>query len=205
MQRNLILMRDVTQPLDNSDELRGGFTHVHRGTDPGASELEAFCTSHRFPPQWVAKMLGLGAQAWLLIQDGQPIATGWLVREPFFIEEIGRTFDPRPDGDYYFGDFVAPAFRGNRLQRALICQRLAASRAAGRRWATALARDNNPASLRNYEREAFVPAAELITRSGCGLRLDRLRRLDFALPLSNFSPMGVSLPFSFYLGSVSNR
>src|SRR5689334_3569366 len=83
MQRNLILMRDVTQPLDHADEPRGQFIYVQRATDPGATELEAFCTAHRFPPAWVTKMLALGAQAWLLMQDGQAIATGWLVREPF--------------------------------------------------------------------------------------------------------------------------
>jgi GNAT superfamily N-acetyltransferase len=82
----------------------------------------------------------------------------WSTTHPFHVEEIGATFDPR-GGVYLFGDFVDPAHRGKKLQRALVSHRLAAARDQGLPFAYTLIHPSNAASLRSYAHEHFVPAA----------------------------------------------
>ena len=76
-------------------------------------------------------MLGQGGQAVCIMSDNKPVAAGWLIRGPFYVDEIRRSFDAGPDADYYLGCFVAEAARGHGLQRALIRARLKLSQDAG--------------------------------------------------------------------------
>src|SRR3982751_346890 len=126
MLRNLILTRDLSRPLEPR-AIPPGITlsEVRDVSSPSFSLIDDLCATHRFPAGWTAEMLAHGAHAWVLTApNGSAVAAAWLIRSPFFIEEIQRTFDPGPEGDYYFGDFVAPDFRGQHLQRLLINIRL---------------------------------------------------------------------------------
>jgi GNAT superfamily N-acetyltransferase len=201
MLRNLILTRDLSQP-DASQPTGPPPTEllpILETTDVLFPALNQFCASNGFPADWPARMLGNGAQALLTFDSAAPVATAWFIRKPFYLEEVRRTFDAGPDADYYFGDFVAPNARGRRLQRALIERRLHLSREAGRRWAIALTRDDNAASLNSYTSSGFVRAAELRSHHLWRFQLDRFVRYSPAFAAGSVSPAGLSLPLGMTL------
>jgi GNAT superfamily N-acetyltransferase len=120
-----------------------------------AAALEAFATEIGFPAGWATDVLAEGAWAILAIDQatGVPLAMGWAIARPFFVEEIGATVDPGPGAIYLFGDFVAPSARGRKLQRLLVAGRL--RRVAGVSRACTIIHPTNTASLRSYRNEGF--------------------------------------------------
>ena len=194
--RNLVLVRDVEGAfplLARIDDFACVPVHHSRGDEFIA--VEAFCAANGFPTDWPRRMLERGALGWIMITSGGEVAaTAWITRSPFYVEEIRRTFDPGPDGDYYFGDFTAPSFRGRRLHRHLIQQRLEASRGAGRRWATAMTLSTNGASLSGYEALGFAVGSELRTRRRAGWQLDSIHSISAEQPASAFSSEGFLIP-----------
>jgi len=204
-QTTLILTRDARGPIAPLEAPAGiRVVYVVRPGDEGFAELDSLCRSYDFPASWVADMLATGAEAFAAIPvDPSPslraVAAGWLTRKPFYVDEIGYTFTPVPEGDYYFGDFVEPAWRGRKLQRLLIHRRLEASAAAGRLWAFSMMRRDNPASLRSYQAEQFQPAARLRTMRVAGLGLDRLVPLHPDFPHGWLFTPGWDMPFSLRL------
>jgi len=138
--------------------------------------LDRFCAAQQFPGGWVRRMLEHGATAQIISNAGEVVAAGWSVSSEFLIEEIGQRFNPGQHADYYFGDFVAGAFRGRSLQRLLIRKRLIISKTQGQRSATAMTLQDNHPSLANYKAEKFLVSAELQTARKGRLRLERLQR-----------------------------
>lgn len=200
-QTTLILTRDARLPapaLETPQEVR--VAHVRSAGDEGFAEIDAMCRAHGFPEGWVAAMIAAGAEAFAAIRaqvkQPQAVAAAWLTRNPFYVDEIGCTFTAAPEGDYYFGDFVEPAWRGRKLQRLLIHHRLAASHATGRLWAFAMMRQDNAPSLRSYQAEQFHAAARLGSMRIARWRLDRLHPVNPDLPHGWIYAPGWELPFS---------
>ena len=201
-QTTLILSRNLSHPVAAMETPAGFRLELLFGaTDQGFAELDQFYRSHGFPTGWTQSMLATGAQAFVVIAPDAAVAAGWITRKPFFVDEIGYTFSPEPQGDYFFGDFVEPAWRGRKLQRLLINRRLQASIAAGQTWAFSMMRLENAASLHSYESQGFGPAARLRSSRLGRLHLDRLRPLDRALVHGSLQSHGFSLglPFSLRL------
>jgi hypothetical protein len=207
MLRNLILTRDVSGPLELRAIPAGITLSKMRDTSsPSFAPIDELCTTHRFPAGWTAEMLAHGAQAWVLTAaNGCAVAAAWLIRSPFFIDEIKRTFDAGPEGDYYFGDFVAPDFRGQHLQRLLINVRLTDSQQSRRRWAIALARAENAPSVANYTAEGFLRGGIHVSRRMGPWRLDRECRLDHSVSVGTLTPPGLRLPCAFSLHRPESR
>jgi hypothetical protein len=195
-QANVILARDVA--LDGSDlqsqisDLKfAGFQvqPVIQRTDPAFPPLDRLYSQAHFPTDWAATMLAAGDQATIVLDaaTGHALAAAWIARRPFYVQEIRRTFDPGPNADYYFGDFVSPAARGRGLQRLLIAHRLSLSRG---RTALAMTCPANDPSQANYQSFGFTTIATLTSRFLAGLRIDRCSP---AFP-KYLSREGLSLP-----------
>jgi ribosomal protein S18 acetylase RimI-like enzyme len=124
-----------------------------------ADALEAFTAEVGFPAGWAIDVLDEGAWAILAVDQASraPLAMGWGIARPFYVEEIGATVDPGPGGIYLFGDFVAPAARGRKLQRLLVSERV--RRAAESARAFTIVHPTNTASLRSYRNEGFETRA----------------------------------------------
>jgi GNAT superfamily N-acetyltransferase len=130
---------------------------------PVAGALEQFCTAGGFPRSWSVDMLGDGAQAFIAVDTAsrrRVAAMAWLVRRPYYVAEVDHTIDPA-GGVYFFGDFVAPVYRGRRLQRLLLEHRLACAAQAGVPHAYTIIRDDNGPSIANYRALGFVPTTAL--------------------------------------------
>jgi ribosomal protein S18 acetylase RimI-like enzyme len=122
--------------------------------DAAAAELEAFAERQGFPEAWAHEMLAGGASG-TVVRDaaaGAILAMGWATAQPFHVEEIAATLEPRDGGVYLFGDFVSPAARGRKLQRLMVAERL---RTHDVRYACTLVHPSNGASLTSYQHEGF--------------------------------------------------
>lgn len=200
MTTDLILTRDATSPPPPlgipSDLVLHQVTNIG---EAGFAFLDQIYSMDGFPPGWAAQMLGRGSVAVVIVSGQTPAASALLVRKPFYVREILRTFDAGAEGDYYFGDYVAPAFRGRQIQRMLIRARLHISQQAGRRWAHALTRTTIPASAENYLAEGFCTAAKLHARRWAGWRWEHHEVVDPRLSAGSLSDQGLRLPCSRWL------
>jgi ribosomal protein S18 acetylase RimI-like enzyme len=134
---------------------------IRSADDPSVESLETFASANGFPAGWAAGMIGEGASA-VIARDtasGATLAMAWMTQQPFHVEEIGATIDPRT-GVYLFGDFVAPAHRGRKLQQRLVAQRLRLAASAA--FAVTLVHPSNLASLRSYQQEGFTVGARFL-------------------------------------------
>jgi ribosomal protein S18 acetylase RimI-like enzyme len=124
-----------------------------------ADALEAFIAEIGFPAGWAVDVLAEGAWAILAVDQSSraPLAMGWVIARPFYVEEIGATVDPGPGGIYLFGDFVAPDARGRKLQRLLVAERVRRTAESSR--AFTIVHPTNTASLRSYRNEGFETRA----------------------------------------------
>lgn len=147
----------LTHPgLPHGSGFAVGGIEVQAGDEGG---LELFAVAQGFPSGWAADMLAEGAMGLLAVDAGSRavLAMGWSTSHPFYVEEIGRTIDPGAQGVYLFGDFVAPAARGRRIQRLLVSERL--RRATGAASACTIVHPDNVPSLHSYQNEGFVAGA----------------------------------------------
>ena len=179
---DFILTRATNSPPPPAIPEGYALWEVNGITDEKFPMLEAFYDAQQFPKQHCRLMVERGGQAVLILQDNSPVASAWLMRKPFYVTEIRRTFDAGADADYYLGDCVDPIHRGRGLQRALIRARLNLSNAAGRSHAIAMTRNTIPVSLGNYLAEGFETAAEFRIQRIFGWEWDRIRRLHPTLP-----------------------
>jgi hypothetical protein len=205
MDRNLIFTRNLSTPVPPPQWPHWATVHlISSPKDPAFAALNGLYVQHHFRPDWATGLLKGTARAIAVtgMAGGSAVAAAWLVREPFYVSEMGRTFDPGPDGDYYFGDFVNPHHRGEGLHRWLILHRLALSAADGRRWAFAMSRDTNRGSCKNYPATGFKLAAELTTRRSRIISLDQLKHLDISVPFGQLSQRGLPLPGGYRLRRV---
>jgi len=137
---------------------------IHSADDPTVEMLETFASANGFPTGWASEMLRDGASA-VIARDsaaaaaGATLAMAWMTQHPFHVEEIGATIDPG-SGVYLFGDFVAPAHRGRKLQKRLVAQRLRLAVSAA--FAVTLVHPANLASVRSYQHEDFVVGARFV-------------------------------------------
>jgi len=148
--------------------------------------LDNFATRNGFPAGWVADMIADQSHA-IVARDessNEILAMGWRTTQPFHIEEIGATLDPA-GAVYFFGDFVAPAHRGRKLQRLLVAERLARMNDANR--ACTVIHPDNLASMRSYQSERFVVAAEFTRSHWSGRSWTRCRTLTSALTTTHFT------------------
>jgi ribosomal protein S18 acetylase RimI-like enzyme len=130
---------------------------IRTADDPRVGKLDAFAVANGFPQGWVQEMLAEGASAVAALDlAGVMMAMGWMTERRFRVEEIEATLDPGA-GVYLFGDFVAPALRGRKLQQLLVAQRLRGIEGAA--FACTLVEPSNAASVRSYEKEGFVSEA----------------------------------------------
>jgi ribosomal protein S18 acetylase RimI-like enzyme len=129
-------------------------------SDLVAEALETFASANGFPQGWARAMLAEGASA-VIARDatGAVLAMGWMTQQPFQVEEVGATIDPG-SGVYLFGDFVAPAQRGRKLQRQLVAQRLRLTE--GLAYACTLVHPSNVASVRSYRGEGFAVGGRFV-------------------------------------------
>jgi hypothetical protein len=192
-QHNLILVRDLAEPVE---ALVIAPPLLHQTVSLSCGEmipsLDRFCAAQQFPAGWVRRMLEYGATAQVITKVGEIVAAGWSVSSEFLIEEIGRRFNPGARGDYYFGDIVSGAFRGQGLQRLLIRERLLISKAQDRHSATAVTLAENHPSLANYKAEKFVVSAQLQTARKGRLRLERLQR--YPISFASWALCGTRFP-----------
>ena len=203
MVRNLIFTRDLSTPVPPAQWPEWATVHlVSNPSEPAFAALNALYLNHHFSPGWAAGLLKGTARAIAVTgtNGGSAVAAGWLVREPFYVSELGRNFDPGPDGDYYFGDFVDPSHRGKGLHRWLILHRLRLSIADGRRWAYAMSRDSNRGSCKNYPGTGFRLSAELTARQSRFFSLDQFKQIDSSVPFGRLTQRGLPLPSGYRLG-----
>jgi GNAT superfamily N-acetyltransferase len=134
---------------------------IHRAADPAAERLDAFGVANGFPQGWTRDMLADGARAVVArdVRSGELLAMGWSTRHPFHVDEIAATLNPG-QGVYLFGDFVAPAHRGRKLQKLLISHRL--TELDDRPFACTLVEPTNLASMRSYVAEGFSVGGEYV-------------------------------------------
>jgi len=200
MQMDFILTREITQ-LPEMAAPAGPFDvrHLRDPDDFHCNALDRFYTAQGFPAKWSERLLTTGAQAVMIYHADSPIAAGWLIRKPFYIEEIRRTLDPGSETDYYFGDFVAPDFRGKGLQRALIRERLRLTQQAGQKYSTAMTSPALPASFNNYSTAGFSITFTLCKRVCLGMEWTRVCCTNPSLARGRLSNEGLRLPFYSYL------
>jgi GNAT superfamily N-acetyltransferase len=151
-------------------------------SNPGdrlAEPLEQFCAAVGFPPGWAGDMFSDGARSVVALDtaSGQVAAMGWLVRRAFYVAEVDHTIDPA-GGVYFFGDFVAPAYRGRRLQRLVLQHRIARCAQDGITHAYTIIGDDNGPSIANYRALGFVST----TAMTCTRWLGRTKYGTKALP-----------------------
>src|SRR4051794_16958925 len=118
-EEHLLMGRSGGAPAPEAESSDVEMLAIRSADDSNVQRLESFASTHGFPAGWASEMLTEGAIA-LIARDaaGTSLAMAWMTQRPFYVEEIGTTIDPRT-GVYLFGDFVAPAHRGRKLQRRL--------------------------------------------------------------------------------------
>ena len=203
---DLIIIRDLTAPIDPPNWPPGfELVRVTTTADPLYPSLNACCDTCGFPAGWVARMLDGGARGWAIVthDNSSPerivIGTGWMTSEPFYVEEVGWTFNPGSDGVYVFGDFILEAWRGRGLQKQMLRERLVHEASTGARWVYGIAKWNNAASLTSCSAAGFVVAARIGVRFLGPIRVERLKRPAPALPMGHSSRKGIRLPLGFRL------
>jgi GNAT superfamily N-acetyltransferase len=157
---HLLMGRSAAEPAPEAESSDVDVLAVRSADDPNTESLERFATANGFPIGWASEMLTEGAIA-VIAGDaaGETQAMAWMTQRPFHVEEIGATIDPRI-GVYLFGDFVAPAHRGRKLQRRLVAQRLRIATDAA--FAVTLVHPSNVASLRSYQHERFAVGGRFV-------------------------------------------
>jgi ribosomal protein S18 acetylase RimI-like enzyme len=143
--------------------------------------LESFTTEFGFPAGWAGEMLTEGAQPVIACDasTGATLAMAWATTRPFFVEEIGATIDPGEGGVYLFGDYVAPAARGRRLQRLLVAERL--RRAGPDARACTIVHPTNEPSMRSYRHEGFMEGGRFTRTWWLGRNWGRCSGPNFTL------------------------
>jgi len=199
-QNNLILTCDLSRPMPPPPSAQPN-TQVVIARSMGqeaSTAMETMYAAQGFPAGWMGLMLDKGATAVGVLGPGETaIAVALITPASLHVHEIGRTFYPDPEGEYFFGDFVTPEWRGHGLQKLLIAQRLELCRAAGRKWAFAMMRRENMASVKSYASLGFVLAAEFCRHSVARWQFSRLRVRVRSLPYGRFSAEGIKLPFGW--------
>jgi GNAT superfamily N-acetyltransferase len=173
-QTHLIFARALTPAdADTTAEVPG----VTIESPSDANALDEFCIKAGFPVGWTAEMVQAGAHAIIARDAADIIAMAWHTARPFFVAEIDFTFVPH-NGEYLFGDYVAPAHRGRKLQRLLVRHRLAAAARNGAAIAYTIIHADNAASLASYRALGFVPTTRLTRTRWLG------RDRDHVAPIS---------------------
>lgn len=193
-QISLVLFREA---LPITPQIPHGYRAVVLRTlvDNHLETLAHAIESDGLPAGWTRHMLDQAHEAHVLLDDaGRFAGCGWIARTKYYVSEIHRSFDPGPDGDYYFGDYVAKDFRGRKLHRVLIELRIAASTAAARRWAIGMTHAQNQPSVKGYLSAGFKVALQLKTKSLGKWRLDKTQRFTPLPPGAGFSTEGVCVP-----------
>jgi ribosomal protein S18 acetylase RimI-like enzyme len=146
----------------------GTIEWISSNGDPAFAALRSFAASQGFGNDWPADMLADHAQCALAFDEfSTPMAMAWMTRQSFYVEEMGATFDPR-GAAYLFGDWVAPEFRGRRLQRLLVAYRLDRAVELQAREAYTIIHPENAASLKSYRQEGFIEEGEIESRTWLG-------------------------------------
>jgi hypothetical protein len=196
LQRSLVLFRELKPPV-GAPMLPAGFTSfaIRTTSDERFPLLCRSCETDGLPAGWAERMISQNHEAHLLLSEaGESAGCAWIARQAYYISEISRTFDPGPEGDYYFGDFIPPRFRGRKLHRVLIELRVAASLAAGRRYAVGMTHSENLPSIKGYRSADFEIAAELRSRPVGRWRLDSMRWHRPRPNTMQFSTEGLYVP-----------
>ena len=160
-EEHLLMGRFGAGQTSETERADGDMLAIRSADDPGAELLESFADANGFPAGWAREMLIDGASG-VIARDpaaGATLAMAWMTTHPFHVEEIGATIDPR-GGVYLFGDFVAPAHRGRKLQRLLVAHRLRITGSAA--FACTLVHPSNLASVRSYQHEGFEPGGRFV-------------------------------------------
>jgi ribosomal protein S18 acetylase RimI-like enzyme len=160
-QEHLLMGRVGSAPMLETSVAGVQALVIWTADDPRAGMLDAFAVANGFPQGWAREMLAEGASA-VVARDpaAAMLAMGWMTGRHFHVEEIGATLDPGT-GVYLFGDFVAPAQRGRKLQRLLVAERLRVIEGAA--FACTLVEPANVASVRSYEKEGFAVEGRFVS------------------------------------------
>jgi hypothetical protein len=131
---------------------------VESADSPNTAALGEFCAAVGFANDWAVEMLTNGAQAVTTLDPatGDITGMGWMTTRRFFVGEVSANLALPPDTAYLFGGFVAPAFRGRRLHRLLVCARLDRLFRSDLRAITICHKDNRP-SIRSNLEEGYRP------------------------------------------------
>jgi GNAT superfamily N-acetyltransferase len=155
---------------------------------PDFSHLLSIAAQQGLDRDWCEERLAAGDGAIVAFRDGQPAGMGLVTCNPFWVEEISRTFNPGPDGCYLYATFVSPAHRGQRIQKLLDSKRLAWAAARGRRYAYALVERDNHASLRGHQASGFKTVARIDLARWRSLNICCIRRTSPSGPCGAFIP-----------------
>ena len=174
-QKHFILARAATE----ADARPDADVHAAAVIEPlPASDepaLDRFCTTAGFPDGWTRDMLRLGAAPTIArnAPAGDIVAMAWHTHQPFYVAEIDTLFDPA-SGVYLFGDYVAPAFRGRKLQRLLVHHRLAAAAKNATPIAFTIIEADNGPSLASYRSHGFIATTSLTRTRWLGRTRDHI-------------------------------
>ena len=184
---------------------------IHSIEDKAFYLLNEFCMQMGYPVKWAGQMLGFGAIAVLVLHqknNGPTVSESvagysYLTGKPFRVGEVRGLFDPSPDGDYYFGDFVQHEHRGHGLQRLLIRQRLSISKQLGRQYAYAMTNNTIPRSVQNYKSVGFTISKLICVRQVLRFEITSIKSQEPGLKSGRLHIDGIQLPMGYGLRRIS--
>ncbi len=183
---HILFFRSLDQPIVDDPPLLAGAhgVWITDTADPHFLALADFYDRNGFGKQWVADMLQqrAAAIAALIPSPADPTkhivcGAGWSTAENFYISEIRHTFYPSGH-EYTFGDHVDPQYRGHRLQRWLLDQRVKRARDLGRGIIWGVVNEENQPSLKSCIAQDFKPVWQIKTWVLRWLLIDQIQRLS---------------------------
>jgi len=144
---------------------------------------------------WAREQLASGSSAILATvkENGVtiPAGAGLYTRGEFYVGEIDHLYHPGDTACYLYATYVAPAYRGRRIQRLLDLHRVKKGHENGVPYAIAIVLSSNTASLRGHAAGGFLSAARIdhfrFRRSSIMLMRKKISRL----PVGNFPGGGI--------------
>ncbi len=194
-----VIVRPI-EPIE-PDRLPLGFrlVVVRRGQEQYLPELIAFSGSNGqgMDADWCRHEIAGGCVMVLALVDPptsnhpETVAgAAWTANETHSIDPIHHDHDPGKKGCHLLNCFVSPDFRGQRLQRYLLRERVRIALADGKTIAYSFPLTTNTASVRNQFAEGLIKLMRIDVIKIAGLKLINFRRLSHQFPLGKYIPKG---------------
>ncbi len=198
IESHCVLCRPLTSPSNNDPPLPEGMRlELVEGEHSNAlPDLLGFFVPLGFGAEFCRSELRAGDTVALAVADATTtsartvVAAASTTYRRHRVDAILLDFDPGADGCQFLNAYVAPAFRGRKLQRLLQRPRFRKAYADGKRLVYTIILTSNGPSLHNSMQEGFVPVLRVDLIRLPGLLMCNLRRLTHRLPAGRLSGKG---------------